>query len=417
MTLGTGAQIAGHSISQIFSSPEFKEKKWNALLLKQSQKLTEELGLLKGSLMKAGQLLAVYGEYFFPPEANQFLKSLQSDSPAVAWPEIERILKSELGENYKLLIIQTESIGSASLGQVHPAEIVSTKNKIAVKVQYPGVSQAIRSDLKAIKTILKLLQLLPADLDMDSLFVEIQSMLEQELNYSTEADYTEKYSQLLQNDNRYRVPKIYRDFSTQQILTTSLESGVRADSPQVLNRSQEDRNLLAENFLDLYFKEIFEWGLVQTDPHLGNYLIDGNQIVLLDFGACRQYDEKFLSSYRKMIKYAILQDAKNLRKVAKELKFIDDSDNADIQILFEKFCLMIVEPFLDKSGVYDWNGTDLPKRATQVLMEIIKKFHLKTPPKEILFLDRKMGGVFIFLSVLKAKINGAKIIAPYLSRV
>lgn len=413
-----------HGISTILSSEENKKNKWNLLLKGQAKSIAEELGRLKGSLMKAGQMLSVYGEHFLPKEANDILKSLQMDSQAVAWDQIEKVLVSELSpEKLEKLKIDEEPIGTASLGQVHRAQIRATGEWVAIKVQYPGVEKAIDSDLKSLKSFLNMLKLIPSGPYLDSVLNEIKEMLMQETDYYFEADNTIKYGELLKNDARFVVPKVFKEFSTKKVITTSLEVGIRPDDPAILTLKQSRRNQIAWNFLDLYFKELFDWGVVQTDPHLGNYKIklspDGrDQIVLLDFGAVRNYPDEFLIHYRFMIKAAFEENPKELTKQALQLKFLFSEDKEELRTAFEQFCLLTVEPFKSTEAEgYDWKKSDLPGRLTRKAFAIIQGFPLRPPPKEIVFLDRKTAGVFIFLSVLGAKFDSKPLLLRYLEKL
>lgn len=431
LTMNTGAKVASHGISTMFAGDKEKQDKWQKFLTSQAQIFSRELGELKGSLMKAGQMISMYGELFLPAEANEFLKTLQSQSPPLQFSEIEKILISQLGpEKLSKLEIDPESIGTASLGQVHRARIKSSGEWIALKVQYPGVEQAIESDLKAMRSMLKMLNLLPGELQTDVLFAEVKDMLRQEVQYRLEAEQTKKYRELFAQDNRFVVPRVYDEFCADKILATSFEKGLSPDDPLVKALSQERRNKLGLNYLEIYFKELFQYGYVQTDPHLGNYKIRLNpngedQLVLLDFGAVRQYDSQFLKSYHRMVKSALLRDSASLEKAALDLNFIGDADAPELKQLFQQFCLMTVEPFLDPSdehmpqnlmdanGIYDWKQSDLPRRLTDILLKIIKNFPLRTPPRELVFLDRKTGGVFVFLSVLGVKIRARELLLHY----
>ena len=435
MTLSAGASIAQHGVSTALKSKEDKEENWKKLLKNQASLISSELGELKGSLMKAGQMLSMYGEHFLPPEATELLKSLQSESPSLKWEAIEPLLIQNLGtEKMALLEIEKEALAAASMGQVHRAKIISTGELIALKIQYPNVDRAIDSDLRAIRTLLGTMKLLPRDFNLDPVFTEIRAMLQQETDYEMEADLTEKYGAMIASDSRYIVPKVYREFSGKKILATRFERGIRVDDPLIQSLPQERRNRLALNFLDLYFKEIFEWGVVQTDPHSGNYRIrvnaDGqDQLVLFDFGATRKYEDSFLNPYRRMVKSALFNDHDKFMEAAKDLKFIQEGDSPELRQLFEEFCMQTVEPFIthldprnnqgqiDAEGFYDWKQTDLPQRVSKKVFEIIRKFAWRTPPQEILFLDRKTGGVFIFLSVMRAKIRGRDVLLKYLEKV
>lgn len=412
-------------------------EKYNEFLISQAQYLTTELGQLKGSLMKAGQMLSMYGEYFFPPEVNQLLKMLQTNSRPLEYTVIRSSLEKYLSpELLSELDIDENCIGSASMGQVHLATIKSTGEKMALKIQYPGVDLAIESDVKALKTLLNMSKILPKGIDLDPVMAEIKTMLYQELDYNTEALLTKKYYSKLHEDSdfakRYIVPKVFDRYSNKKILATEYIEGYKADHPLVQALSQKRRDQLAVNFLDLYQREIFVWNLIQTDPHLGNYKIQidslGNdRIVLLDFGATNEFNQNFIRAYRRMIQGSVTGDTVMLHAACRELGFIQDSDSKEYIQVFTEFCFETVEPFweytdprnilkkIDSDGRYHWKQTDLPGRVVKKAMQF-KNFDLRTPPKDILFLDRKTGGVFIFLSVLNAHINARNVINPYFEK-
>ena len=400
----------------------------------QAVQLTKELGQLKGSAMKAGQMLSMYGEHFLPTEANAILKTLQSDSPPVEWSVMKKYLETYLDTQLlNELDINTEPIGSASMGQVYLAVVKSTGVKIALKIQYPNVEKAIDSDVAAIKRILSLAKILPSGIDTSGIFEEIKTMLRQELDYIGEAQLTEDYAKLIGDDSRFIVPKVFRRYCTAKVLATEYIEGLKADHPIIQNLAQVRKNRLAENFLDLYFKELFVWRLVQTDPHLGNYKIQldskgFDKIVLLDFGATKLFSIDFLSSYKKMIKGAIDNDDETFFTGATGLGFITKTDTAEYIEVFKKFCHDTVEPFWDyndirnvakkvkSDGTYNWKANDLPTRVVKSAFQF-RKFDLRTPPQDLLFLDRKTAGVFMFLNALNAEINARKIISPYFETV
>lgn len=431
LSINAGAQIAGQSLSSLLKDQNEKQIAWSNLLKQQAQNFTKEIGELKGSLMKAGQMLSMYGEHFFPPEVNQFLKTLHQDAIPVDWSVMEKIILKELGtEKRQLLEIETEAIACASLGQVHKAKVISTGETIALKIQYPDVDKAIESDLKSIRSFINLLKLIPKEINLDPLFLEIQEMLVQETDYTLEAKNTALFSKRLENDSRYIVPKVLPDFSNKKILATSFEHGLRIDDPVIQSLSIDRRNKLASNFLDLYFQELFVWKVMQTDPHFGNYRIrinpDGNdQLILFDFGATRSYSDDFLTAYHSMIQASLLNDRQQLYLSAKKLKFIHDDDSGELLKSFEEFCMETIEPFIeytdprntgqiDTDGSFDWKNTDLPKRLSQKVISIVKDHSWRTPPREIIFLDRKTGGVFIFLSQLRAKFKARDLLLKYL---
>lgn len=418
--VSTSAKLATHSLKSLGADAEKKSQLWNKFLKLEAAKISSELGQLKGSLMKAGQTLSMYGEHFLPPEANAFLKSLQTDSPPMSWEVIEPVLKSRMSEDLiQQIDVDENPLGSASLGQAHRAKVSSTGDEIVLKIQYPGVERAISSDLRAIRSFLSVTKILPKNLQTDGLFTEVHEMLTQETNYTQEMRETQAYADRLEGDRRYIVPKVFPDFSGPKILATSYEAGLSPDDPLILALSQARRNRLSENFFELYLLELFQWGTVQTDPHFGNYRIrlspDGqDRLVLLDFGAVRTYPKSFLRPYALMIQAALEKDRAKLEQAAQELSFLADSDSSTIKSIFIEFCELSVEPFMGQ--VYDFGKSDLPQRLTMKVMKLLQQFHIKSPPREVLFLDRKTGGVFIFLKVLGAQLNARELLLKHLSQ-
>lgn len=424
----------GLSAGVSFAASKIKNTPLDEYLNSQAVHLTKELGELKGSMMKAGQMLSVYGEHFLPPEANRILKTLQSDSPIIEWSVMQNYLRDALDETLiDQLEINPEPIGSASMGQVYLATDKATGDKIALKIQYPDVDKAIDSDVAALRKVLSFSKLLPSSIETGEIFDEIKIMLRQELDYAREAELTEEYGRLIAGDDRFKVPRVFRKYSNKKVLATEYVEGLKADHALVQSLSAARRNRLAENFLDLYFKEIFQWSFVQTDPHLGNYKIQidskgQDRIVLLDFGAAKHFNQKFLDAYRKMIKGAVQDDDALFFEGSKKLGFVVEGDSDEYIAQFKSFCHGTIEPFLEYNdprnthglispeGFYDWKQTDLPSRVMKNAFRF-KNFELRTPPRDILFLDRKTAGVFMFLNVLRAQINARKTINPYLKQL
>lgn len=404
-----------------YTSSKITNSPLDELLNSQALLLTKEFGELKGSLMKAGQMLSMYGEHFFPPEAVKTLKTLQSDSPAMEWLLMKQQLENYLNpEILAELEINPEPIGNASMGQVHMATVISSGRKIALKIQYPDLERAIDSDVAALKKILSLTKILPSGLDLTNVFEEIKMMLRQELDYTFEANQTKLYRELLLADLRFKVPEVLDRYSNGKVLATEYIEGLRSDHTLVQGLSESRRNRISENFLELYFREIFEWNFVQTDPHLGNYKVQidslgADRLVLLDFGATKRFDETFIGHYRKMIKGAILEDAGIFLDGAGGLGFVRSGDKPEYIETFQRFCYETVEPF-KSVGDYNWKTNDLPNRVVKSALQF-RNFDLRSPPRDILFLDRKTAGVFTFLSGLQANINARKIIDPYLNKV
>jgi len=410
----TGVKAAGNYIAPNKNNDDY--------LSDQIETIAKELGELKGTMMKIGQGLSMYGEHFLPEKANTFLKSLQYQSPPLDWESIETTIEKELGlKASSELEIEETAIASASLGQVHKATIKKTGEVIALKVQYPGVDSAIRSDVKNLKRVFSIAKIFPSEMKLDSIFEEIKMMLYQEIDYKIELEWTKTVYENLKDDDRYIVPKVYPEYSTAKILATSFIDGHTIDSPKVKALTQEKKNELSYSFLSHYLNELFLYHVVQTDPHLGNYRINIDEktqkcrLVLFDFGAMRQVPEHFERPFKNIIQAALENNKENVIKFGIELGYLKTDDKEDLKERYFQLCRMITEPFrvnelepsacISENNEYIWKKSDLPMRVAKAGTEVAKNYKLRTPPKESIFLDRKLGGTFVFLSVLDFKAN------------
>lgn len=410
--VGGGGRTLAHVLTTSLLPKEERDAERLKLIVREVQNMVLKMGELKGTFQKVGQALSMYGEHLFPNEVNEVLKRLQSDTPAVEWAPIERTLREELGSKRDELIIEENAIGTASIGQVHKAIIRATGEVLALKVQYPGVDLAIENDLKIIKNVFRTMSFIPKGPQFDALFDEVKEMLVQELDYVIELQNLERIRKHLDSHPDYILPKSYPQYSTKKVLAMSFESGLSVDSEQVKSSPPETRRKIGELMLMNYFQELLHWGVVQTDPHFGNYRvrIDGTpQLVLFDFGALRTLSGTFIKAYRRLIKGVFHQDRDEVIDGAIQIGYLSAHDEPALKKEFADLCLIIAEPFLEGAGEYDFSNSNLPKRAALKGTELVFKMKLRPPPRELLFLDRKMTGVFIFLAALKVPIDGRKL--------
>lgn len=417
--LQAGAKAAGHAVGNIMASETAQALRKKSHMLEQVALITKEFGELKGSLMKAGQMLSVYGEHFLPPEANLLLKTLQSDSPPVEWEEMKKILVRQLGkERLAELEVEPEAIGAASLGQVHRARIKATGEEIVLKIQYPGVDKAIEGDIKALKRIFALTEWLPRVPATEEIFDEVKRMLKQELDYERELAQLTYFHETLAGDARYVVPKPYPAYCARRVVAMSYEEGVPVDSEAVLALSQERRNAISEAALDLYLRELFVYRKIQTDPHFGNYRVrlrgkGKDQLLLFDYGAVRELTPEFMARYQVMLSGLFWDQRETFERGAYGLGVLAKDDPEELKNLFYQLCAAIVEPFAEEAP-YDWKKNDLPHRVSRLTWDIVKRFPMRAPPREVIFLDRKMAGMFTFMSVLGAQVNARKLLLPHM---
>lgn len=433
--LFASTRMAGHVAANVFTSKDKRLERRKKMLSRQAEFLVDELGKLKGSVVKIGQVMALYGEHFLPVEVTEALHTLEDQTTALEWPSIEKVLRFELGEEtLEELVIEKQPIGAASLGQVHRARRKSDGKEICLKIQYPGVADAVDSDLDAVAQLLKLAKLVSFSRDFDEWLEEVRVMMHREVDYTLEAETTRRFGKMLQDDERFIVPEILLEYSTPHVMATSYEPGLSVSSDQVLALPQARRNKLAEGALELFLKELFIWKEIQTDPNFGNYRVrladeehTEDRIVLLDFGAVQKYPDAFIDPVCDMIYASYSRDLKRVIAGGIKLNFMHDDWPEKVLEEFGGVCMAVLEPLADRDveipdyalndkGEYRWKQSDLPTRiAKRAAMSAINRY-FKIPPKEFVFLNRKLVGVYTFISVLGAEFNGREALKPYLKR-
>ena len=426
-----GARYATTSAGGLFSSAEKREARRRENLSERAQELVDELGRLKGSVVKIGQMMALFGEHFLPEEVTAALHTLENSTSALEWPAVEKHLKQQLG-TVKLseLEVDPEPLGAASLGQVHRARRKSDGRQLVLKIQYPGVADAIDSDMRALVRLLKLSRLVPITEQFNQWLDEVRAMLGREVDYDLEAHTTRHFRKALLDDPRFVVPEVFSDYSTNNILCLSYEEGVHISDPSVTELSQERRNFLGRAIMELCCREVFEWDKMQTDPNFGNYLMrvgaDGrDQIVLLDFGAIRDFDDDVLGPGREMIRAAWYHDTERLVRAMRALGFLSGEVPRRLLDDFAALCFEAIEALQDpdrfppppsvinERGEYLWGESDLPNRVMNRASRTALSVHFDVPPKEFIFLFRKLLGAYTFLHVIKAQVRGNTILGPF----
>ena len=421
--LGVGLRLGGHLLLNAFRGDRGRERADREFYGDQARALANELGRLKGSAMKAGQLLALFGQQFLPPEAIATLSQLNDQAQPVAWSSLAPALRRAIGRDRLAQIeVDETAIGAASLGQVHRARRLSDGAQLCLKIQYPGVADAIDSDVDSLERLLLLSRLAPHDLDLKPMFGELRRLLRQETDYTRERAFTEDYAQRLAGDPRFIVPRVYPEYSGPRVLAMSFEEGLDALDPAVQALPLARRNRLADGLIDLFLREFFEWGMVQTDPNFGNYrfrLDDSglDRIVLLDFGATRRFGQHFVDGYREIVSGALLRDRPRVVRGATDLQMLRLDLPPAVHDSYAHACEIIVEPFndhvrdgtpahlLNAEGAYRWRGSDMLGRASAATARSAMTVHFRLPPPELVFLNRRLMGTFVMLGALGAEFN------------
>lgn len=433
-SLNIGKNWAKSSMNGLLMTKEEREIAKHTLMQEQADYLVGELGKLKGSVVKVGQMLALYGEHFLPKAVLNALHTLDAQTTPLSWHVIYATLKAELGEQIADFDIDRTPIGTASLAQVHKAVHKYSGQDVVLKVQYPGVADSIDSDLSIFKHLLKITNAVPQTKALDAWFEEIGELLHREVDYRLEAETTKRFAHYLVDDERYVVPTIYDNYSTNRLICMSFEAGISLNDPIITTLPQDRKNALGQAAIEIFMRELFEWGEMQTDPNFGNYLVryeDGiDKLILLDFGAIKQFDDHLLSIAYGLISAGYHQDKQQMMAAMTGYAFFDQLNGKPKSDIAEVF-LMACEPFahaqalktrhgghsshLDEQGLYIWSGSDLYARVMNAAKNGMQSREFSLPPKEMMFISRKFIGAYALLVALNARTDSDALVKKFIN--
>ena len=377
-------------------------------------KVTLQLGKMRGAAMKLGQLVSMDSGDFLPAELADIFARLRADAQHMPQRQLYFVLVKHWGKDWRQLFQRFDErpIAAASIGQVQRAK---TKNgrDVAIKIQYPGVRQSIDSDVDNVATLLRLSHLLPSSLDLAPLLEEAKRQLHEEADYVREGKYLKRFGELLGDSSDYAVPVFHPKLSGKDVLVMSYVEGVAIET--LSGASQTERDRVAALMIDLVMRELFEFGLMQTDPNFANYRYDAStkKIVLLDFGATRAMSLDIQTQYRGLLNAALSRDADTVFEAALAIGFFNKHTARKHKAVIHEMLQMVLE-MLHADGPFDFGNTAFVGHMRDQGMEIAadrNNWHI--PPVDTLFVQRKLGGVYLLASRLKARVDVRAILERY----
>jgi predicted unusual protein kinase regulating ubiquinone biosynthesis (AarF/ABC1/UbiB family) len=368
-------------------------------------RLSDELARMRGAAMKLGQLISMDAGEFLPPELAEIMGRLRASADFMPPRQLRDVLDRAWGEGWRRRFARFDvrPMAAASIGQVHRARTHDGRD-LAIKVQYPGVAESIDSDIDNVVALFRLSGLAPQGLDLAPLAGEAKRQLHEEADYVSEAAHLRGFAGLLADAEGFAVPAVADELTGPAVLAMDFLRGRPIDA--AADMPQERRDDVVARLLELAFREVFEFGRMQTDPNFANYLYDAetDRIGLLDFGATRDVSPETTGRYRRLVRAGLDSDEDGVRAASIALGFFDAEVQPRHQELVLHMIALVFEA-ISRERVFDFGRTDLVAeiRESGMMLAADRDF-AHVPPMDVLYAQRKVAGMYLIARRLRARV-------------
>ncbi len=368
--------------------------------LRTAEEAAQVLGGMKGVFMKIGQIVSFANESL-PENARQALQGLQQDAPPMAFSLVRQVVEEELGDDIGRAFssFDEEPLAAASIGQVHRARL-STGEIVAVKVQYPGVADAIHADLKSTNVLATMINTVNKSIDAKAVVEELRERLTDELDYVREARNQSLFRQLWDGHPYIRIPRVYENLTRPRMLVQEFCQGLNFyDFLEVANAPEK---ATAVNVLmDFVYESMFRFHVFNGDPHPGNYIFheDGG-ITFLDFGCIKYFDNALIDQLTEMSRSLLDGDRDRFARICLDIQIVLPGRPMDVEFLWEFFKYQMGPYLEDKVFTFDQGWL---ARAPEV-MDMQKMQNINLPP-DLIFFNRITFGLNAIFHKLEARAN------------
>src|SRR3954465_2096637 len=335
-----GARYAGTRAANLARSKEKADEAMDARHLEAAERMVDVLGTMKGAAMKIGKLASFIDPEFIPEEYRELyqdkLASLRSEAPSMPWKKVKSVLEEEwAGEPVEELFedFDHEATAAASIGQVHRA-VLPDGREVAVKVQYPGIAEALRADLQNAQMLMRMAKALAPGLDARAAAEELKERVLEELDYEYEAQNQRTFARAYRGHPFIYVPDVISRLSRRRVLVSEWVDGVGFEEVKALPQAERDR--FGEIVFRFCFGSIYPLSHFNADAHPGNYVwMDDGRVAFLDYGMTKQLDEEQIKLEIAAVEAVLDDDPERLRAALADLGFLSKRKRVEAERLME----------------------------------------------------------------------------------
>ena len=367
-----------------------------------AEKLVETLGDLKGAAMKLGQVASMDPD-LFPPEVRAVLARLQNEAPPMPFERVAAVLEDELGGTPDELFAEfsREPMAAASLGQVHRARLHDGRD-VVVKVQYPGIDQALRSDIDNLGMVVRTMAFAHRALDGRRYFHELAEELAHELDYSREGRLAREFARASAGLPDVVVPEIVDERTSTRVLTMQHIPGQTLRTFLASKPVNAERLRVSGLLIRAVHGSFLVDGTVHADPHPGNFMVmpDG-RLGVLDFGSVKRFSREFFEGHRDVFQRVLEQKPIDVLALVRRVGFTVELSDDEARPLLE--ALIHVAGRALRTDDYDYAHDTMAPDSRKLFASHAPQFLKIRPPAEGVMFIRAFGGLQQNLRLLGAR--------------
>ena len=371
-------------------------------MARNAARIASTLGEMKGAAMKVGQMISLH-EGILPKEVAAVLSVLQNDAPPVSFERMEAQLRSEL-ENFDALFeyIEPEAFASASIGQVHRA-VLRDGREVAVKIQYPDADRMVKADLVNLKVFLGNLVALFTDIDFEPIWKEVKERLVEEIDYLKEADSIRRNTAMYADSPEIVIPRLVEEGTTKRVLTMEFEAAIPPGEAASDRYPQELKDQWGVTLFQFTMRGLFEHRFLHADPNFANFAFrEDGSIVVYDYGCMKDVPEHIASGYAGLIDGLLKRKKRAFPELLKELGVYKEGGELLSRETTDPY-IDIMQDIVRASPPYTFGDDSAFYKAIYDLG--MANWHEASDicfPRDMVFIDRTLGGLFGNLGKLGA---------------